>query len=233
MNESTTVSDTAFILHARPYTDSKEILELFSLVHGRVPVVHRIKKKSRSFGGNQQFILYSVSWSGRGSLKTLQTIEQSLNNTHHSPTSTQLFCALYLNEVLIRALQPMDCHGELFLCYQKTLEYLFQSVNLERPLREFELYLLQELGYGIEFSLDSEGVPIRAGVGYRFVVGEGFMRLDETEGLGVWFKGEDLVRIIQGGLDDPSILKITKTICRIALPQIIGCKPLKSKELFL
>ena len=68
----------------------------------------------------------------------------------------RLYSGLYMNELLMRLLQPEDPHRKLFDHYAAILSLLAEGDDEEIPLRRFELVLLEELGYG--FDLASDGL---------------------------------------------------------------------------
>ncbi len=228
------MSDLAYILHSRPYTDTRDILELFTQQHGRVSVVYRSNKKARALGRKQQFTPFSVSWTGRGGLKTLQSIEQIEVALAISSETKRLYSALYLNEVLMRSLPPMDAHPNLFQLYESVLKSLFSVSVIEETLRIFELFLLEEMGYGIEFSFDAAGKSICLDEYYHFVLGTGFMVAEANPLQSMCIvQGKHLAMIDERNFSDKETLIEAKKICRLAMPQVIGNKPLKSRELFV
>lgn len=130
--------------------------------------------------------------------------------------------------------------------------------ELEPILREFELTLLLALGYLPDFSVDAKsGEPINPSSFYHFQAQEGFTCCHSQNQHAI--KGEYLLAIAQGDYDGSSnggkngissnsdsnennagngsthqvgIKKAAKYICRLALVELIGDKPIKSRELF-
>ena len=72
-------NEPVFIIHQRPYSETSQILNLFSKNYGRVDVIakgsKRPKSKFRSF--MQPFMPLSASWSGRSQLKTSSQVAGS------------------------------------------------------------------------------------------------------------------------------------------------------------
>ncbi len=233
----------AWVLHTRPYRDTSLIVDLFTRDSGRVSVIAkgvRAVKSSRSQKNNQRqrlnpFIPLLVSYQGRHELKTLTGVE-----THGYAAFLQgrmLFSALYLNELLIRLLPAMDAHPEVFDRYHKVLSELGQceqhdSVDenalLECILRRFELSLLQDLGYGINFDSDCDtGEAIQKENHYQYNPERGFSRVS-----GVGIAGIDLQALGMDSLGSAGTRRVAKYITRSALQLLLGAKPLKSRELF-
>ncbi|HEX4871235.1 MAG TPA: DNA repair protein RecO [Nevskiaceae bacterium] len=140
----------AWILSSRPYRETSLLLEWFSPGQGRVGGVARSARgpRSRSRGLLQILQPLLLSWSEAGELATLQAAEAA-----SPPLPLQgeaLFCAWYLNELLLRLLPRQDPHPRLFEAYGEALAALGAG-PLEPPLRRFELDLLDELGYGLDW----------------------------------------------------------------------------------
>lgn len=223
-------SDLAYLFHSRPYTDSKVILEFFTKSRGRISGVFRLPSKKRPFKP-QPFCPYALSWLGRGDLKTLTVIDAIAAPV---PLAGKcMFCGMYLNELLLRLLQKEDPHEHLFQHYAATLSHLSRADQLEPVLRAFEFGLLEELGYGIDFSLDSSGQRIGEESSYLFSPGEGFVRCSGAvlKEASFQFKGKDLLRIALGDIDTTSAVA-AKRLSRLMLAPLLGSKPLKSRELF-
>ncbi|WNO08011.1 DNA repair protein RecO [Teredinibacter sp. KSP-S5-2] len=225
--------DTAYILHKRNFTDSKCILELFCQNAGRVQVVQRMSQKKRSSAFFQPFVPYSVSWQGRSDLKTLLMIEAESSGVQLQ--STRLYCGLYLNELLCRALLPGEAHTTLYQAYQTALQNISILDDVELALRQFELVFLQDMGYGINFSSDSLGDLIQDGVEYQYFPDEGFVKVSADvypKKKQILFSGHVIRAISHGGYSCDVERRALKILCREAIKIIIGDKPLLSRSLF-
>ena len=64
-------AEPAFVLHSRSYRESSELLEAFTLHHGRIGLVAKGAKRNKSpFRGTLRlFQPLLISWSGRGDLE--------------------------------------------------------------------------------------------------------------------------------------------------------------------
>ena len=148
----------AYVLHSRPYRDTSAIIELFTPEYGRLSAVPRgVRRQSRrrsSSARSQPFSPLLVSFSGRAELKTLVASESA--GQPHVLAGNSLFSGLYMNELLVRLLHRHDPHPELFAFYAATLKDLSAGAALEPVLREFELKLLDDLGYSFDFSVDAQ-----------------------------------------------------------------------------
>ncbi|MFT5693239.1 MAG: DNA repair protein RecO (recombination protein O) [Oceanicoccus sp.] len=232
-------SQQAYVLHTRDYRDSSLLVELLTPEYGRVSGVARgIRSKNKSTKQRrslmQPFTSLLVSWSGNTDLKTLTHFE-SLAFTPKL-TGRNLFSALYVNELLTRLLQHSGESPEIFTLYQWVLQDLRQSESIEVTLRQFELRLLEYLGYGFDFEADCEtGEKIRDDQQYLLNLDTGFswirqesvpMSLRERV-----FNGHDITALACGNYD-VDVGRVAKRLCRMALRVHLGDKPLKSRELF-
>jgi DNA repair protein RecO (recombination protein O) len=231
-------NEQGFILHSRPFTDSKVILDVFTHSFGRISLVSRKSKKQASF---KNFTPYSFSWSGKSDLKTLRQSEE-LDKTllqHGRP----LYCGIYLNELCIRLLPEFQSYETVFDQYLEAITKLAhcenESVLMEILLRRFEFLLLHDLGTAVNFHTCIEGEKIvRDGAaGYIFYPEAGFQRIQNlakvynSDSRGTVFRGQDIVDIREEAWT-PEALVSAKMIARKALAPLLGNKPIKSRELF-
>ena len=154
MSKSRVVLQPAYVLHSRAYRDTSALLEAFTPEYGRVGLIARgirgATSKLRSVV--QPFSPMLVSWSGKGELFTLTTAE-SQGRAILLKTDA-LTCGLYVNELVMRLTHRYEPHIELFSVYDTTLRQLAdlrhdESIRLQQILRQFEVQLLNCLGYGL------------------------------------------------------------------------------------
>jgi DNA repair protein RecO (recombination protein O) len=227
-----------YVIHRRPYRETSVIVDFFTRQYGRISAV---AKGARGAGKSdrkslmQPLQLLSFELNGRSQLKNLGLAEAVRNPW--AVKGVCLYSAFYLNELLIRALPETEPMSLLFELYQDSLEALAnESESANKPdvepiLRNFELMLLQELGYLPDFNFTSDtSEPIVAELSYTFIAEEGFIVCSPVQRFAI--KGADLLAIAQRNFD-PSARKVAKWLCRQSLLPIIGDKPLKSRELFL
>jgi len=233
---------SAFCLHARPYRESSLIVQFFSEQAGRVSaVVKGVKGGSKKNGMLlpllQPFIPLRIALSGKSELKTLVSAE--LNGQPSLLKGQALFAGLYVNELLVRLLPEHIEYPEIYQHYQNVLETLQRTEFLEPPLRQFERYLLENLGYGVPFvEVDAAGRSVgslQATEHYRFVPESGFVccRQNPVTKNQMVFHGECLLQIANDDLNSPEVVLQAKQLMRIVMAQRLGNKPLNSKLLFI
>lgn len=245
-----TISDglsPAYILHTRKYRDTSLIVELLVRDAGRVSAVARGArgKRGRQQATWQPFTPLLVSCFGRGELRTVKHAE--FLPAGFPLAGDSLLLGIYANELLVRVLGKYEAVPGLFNQYQVLLASLAgdaapaAATNVEprlrhyqQALRRFELGLLQEMGFGISFTVDAErGAAVEPGRFYEFVADEGFYPVDRQDVTALdSFPGEHLLAIAAGDFSSLATDQSAKHITRAAFAPLLGGKPLKSRELF-
>ncbi|WBA15280.1 DNA repair protein RecO [Salinivibrio proteolyticus] len=222
----------SFVLHSRPYSETSLILDVFSEGEGRVSLLAKGARGKRSAlkGALQPFTPLLLKWGGRGELRTLRSAEAT--GLALPLSGNALYSGFYLNEVLMRVLEPQTPYPTVFLDYVTALTQLARYNNPEPALRRFELALLEALGYGVDFlHCAGSGDPIDDNMTYLFREQQGFvaslMKSQQRQ-----FTGHDLRALATRQFDTSDQLRAAKRFTRIALKPYLGPKPLKSRELF-
>lgn len=221
---------TLYVLHSRAYRDTSAIITALSSELGKVSFVAKgiRSKKNAKIALLQPFVPLSAQIYGRNELKNLAKVEAlgiGLNLF-----DTRLYSAMYLNELLMRLLPVELPCPDIYLHYSQALQKLASEENIEPVLRDFELLLLQELGYGIEFHLDYvSGEEVLPECFYQFDLEQGVRLVAEASRNAI--SGRALINIAHQNWDEAT-LKVAKKIVRLSLSPLLGNKPLKSRELF-
>lgn len=226
------VSHHVYILHSRNYRETSLLADIFSEEEGRYSLIVRGAKgkKSKYQGQIQPFSPLLVTSYGKGELKTSGTLD--FPRRPWRLKGENLLIGMYVNELLYRLLGKFDQLPALYADYENLLAELEKDVFEIIRLREFELSLLANLGYGITFDFDVRtGDGIRPQKKYRFVAEEGFHSLDREEQSGNSISGENLLAIVNGD-HLPDVGRVLKQVVRESLQSLLGAKPLKSRSLF-
>jgi len=225
----------AFILHTRPYRDTSLLIDFFTPDHGRVSAVARgmRQRKSPTRSLLNPFTRLLISVQGKSELKLLTAVEA--DNRFFSLQKEYLYSGLYLNELLLRSLPLADPHKQLFAIYEQSLDALQAGQLLEPVLRSFELDLLNELGYGVDFEHDAlTGAAIGAEQDYIFEPEQGFIALEEQQpGARLVLAGQTVLAIAQRDFSSAIVRAGSKQLCRQLLKPLLGHRPLRSRELFI
>ena len=224
--------EPAYLIHQRPYSETSQIINLFSRHYGRVDVIakgsKRPKSKFKSF--LQPFSPILVSWSGRSQLKTLRSVDIS-SRKQPNVTGKHLMSAFYLNELILNFLTTADPYPDLFDTYSLAIENLSNADSSEIILREFEIELLTEIGYAINFQTEAmSSKKIEPNQSYRFIAEEGFVSSIASSARDALIKGSVIHAIDQRDFSDPETLRTAKRIARESIKYHLSGKELNTKK---
>ena len=260
MNTYTRIElEPAYVLHSRAYRDTSLLIEIFTKTHGKIGLVARGVKKSKSNLNAllQPFRPLLISWGAKGDLGTLRAVEQ--NGKAHMLTGRSMASGFYVNELLMRLLHRHDAHAVLFYAYEEVLTKLsgndvlheagsdesHEKINIgmseQRALRIFEKHLLRELGYGLVLDHDVVTTQtIDANELYRYELEKGPVLAENNDkddlhinvsGKPVMMHGHSLLSLQYDVLNDAVSLRETKHLMRAVLNTHLGGRPLNSKQL--
>ena len=221
------IEQLAFVLHSRPYREHQYIVELLTEHDGKVSAIVYSGKtnKSNKKGLLQPFSPLNVVLKGKGNLKNLSRIE--LADKSYQLKGEHLYSGFYLNELLVRLLGELIACPSLFHDYRMSLSSLAEKLSIEPILRKFELDLLAELGFSLDFStvfeLDADS--------FYFIPEQGFIPCIEKLNLPVFSK-EHIQAIAQFDFSDPNVLRSNKSLMRQVFNNLLDGKPLNSRNLF-
>jgi DNA repair protein RecO (recombination protein O) len=217
----------AFVLHSYAYKESSLIVDLFTVNNGRLAVIAKGAKRPASSLRGALLSLQPVEaiFSGRGEVKTL-TQAQWLPGQPWL-TGQALMCGMYLNELLIKLLPREDPHPELFEAYAATLLTLAESREHSAILREFEISLLVEMGYGLELEKDiRSGEPLNPETLYRYDPLAG----PSAQGSGSLVSGSALLSLGRGRFDNNAVAAEARDFVRTIINFHLERRSLRSSN---
>ncbi len=223
--------EPGFLLHARAYRETSQIVEVLSQNHGRVGLVARgaRRNKSKWRSALRPFQPLRMSWSGRGSLFTLRAAEPTTGAIQVAGMS--LMAAFYFNELLLTFVQRGDSHPALFVHYGAALASLAAGNNIEAVLRRFEVSLLAEIGYGLVVERDVvDAEPLDKGRRYEYVIDRGPVPVSDNQDGEFIFSGSELLAIASGDFHNAGHLKRAKRLLRAILDHYLAGRPLKTRR---
>ena len=217
----------ALVLHRRPFRNTSLLVEFFAENDGRFPAVVRGGAKGKSAALLQPFIPLRITWRGKGEVKTVSGFEP--DDYQLSPlTGTALYCGLYLNELLMRLVPRGEGHDKLLASYIRTLSELPASGQVDWVLRQFELQLLQEVGYELVVDQTIDGEPVEVNKSYRYRHGVG---IEETRKEADAVSGKALIALQKKTCEDGQLRREARILLRGIIDYHLDYKPLKSREL--
>ena len=221
-----------YILHGRNYRETSLLLDVFSRRHGRVSLVAKGARKQKNVKRAllQPGRKINVAWTMRRELGTLTGVEPGPDNQPFR--ADRLLTVFYINELLARLLHRHEPHPELFDAYQAALGQLNNTSTEQVTLRIFEKRLLEALGYGLALGADTAGNVIQPERYYNYMLEQGPVPVIPANGGGLKISGRTLLALAKENLSDESVLAEAKRLMRMALSQLLGDKPLVSRELY-
>jgi len=223
----------AFILHHRPFRDSSQILDVLTRDHGKVAVVARGSRgsKSRLAGVLRPFLPLRVSWVAKSDLGTLTGAEAC--GAPSGLRGDELLSAYYVNELVLHFLHRHDPQPEIYGLYEQAIQALCGTQNVAACLRSFELEFLSLLGYAV--NLDREAGTndtVVAERNYDYRVEDGPVQVERSTGPLV-FSGAILLAIAAGQFDDDEVLRAANRLLREVVSYHLGGKELQSRKVLL
>jgi DNA repair protein RecO (recombination protein O) len=222
----------AYVLHRRDYQNTSLLVELFTANEGRLPAIAKGAKSARSSKAIllQPFYPLRVSLSGRGEIKSLTEVEQ--DGQPFKLPGERIYCGFYLNELIVRLIERGDPYPSLYAYYCQYLEQLATTESVDQILRQFELQLLSELGYGLLLDHTADtGELVKAELVYNYFIEEGPVLAPPGDS-GLKIHGSTLISLHNGEVMEKQSAKEAKQLMRYVLSNYLGSKPLKSRELF-
>jgi len=226
MSDSVFYSQPAYILHQQNYRESSLIIDALTRDLGRVSLVAKgvRKAKSKTVGMLRPFVALSLSFVGKTGLKTLTDVE--MVGLPIELGGLAFYCGFYVNELVCNFLHKDDPHPEVFHNYEKCLSSLVHDDSYESALRDFELNLMDNIGYGMQLNYDFRNeTPIDFNRKYTFNKDDGLVE----DGAGQ-FSGAALLAIQQRQFDDPMVLNEAKNLMRIVIDSHLQGRQLKSRS---
>jgi DNA repair protein RecO (recombination protein O) len=223
----------AYILHHRPFRDTSQILDIVTRDHGKIALVARGSRgsKSRLRGLLRPFLPLRVSWVARSDLGTLTGAEAA--GAPAGPSGDALLSAFYVNELLLNFLHRHDPQPEIYGLYAKVITALGSTSNVAECLRSFELELLSLLGYAVNLRHESgTHQALDPEQDYEYRMEQGPVRVDRSEGHLV-FPGAVLTSIQAQEFDNPSVLRAASRLLRDVIAHHLGGKELKSRKVLM
>ena len=222
----------AWILHHRPFRDTSQILDVVTREHGKLALVARGSRGPRSklAGVLRPFLPLRISWAARTDLGTLTGAEAA-----GPPTALRgdaLLSAYYVNELVLHFLHRFDPQPEIFDLYSQTVGMLAED-DVAARLRRFEIDFLGLLGYAVILDhVAGTSEPLAPGQHYEYRMEQGPVPVERSTGPLV-FRGEDLLAIGSGRLDDVAVLRAANRLMREVIAFHLGGKELRSRKVLL
>lgn len=225
--------EPGYILHHRPFRDTSQILDILTRDHGKIAVVSRGSRgsKSRLAGILRPFLPLRVSWVAKSDLGTLTGAEAA--GRPAGLTGDALLSAFYVNELVLHFLHRHDPQPELYDLYRQAISGLAATTEVAATLREFELEFLGLLGYAVTLDRAAgthDAIDPERNYEYRFE--QGPVPVERSEGALV-FDGATLLAIGARQFDDTGVLRAANRLLRGIIHYHLGGKELQSRKVLV
>ncbi len=161
-------AEPAFVLHARPWRETSLLVEVLSAEHGRIGLVARgVQGPKRHLLRAALQPLQSIRFDAvqKGELAQLAAAEAvDAAPLLHGDAA---LAAFYANELCLRLAPRQAPQPELHVAYALLRERLRAGEPLAWTLRRFERDLLEALGFGLDFSMESDEREVDPAARYR------------------------------------------------------------------
>ena len=233
----------AYILHKRAYRETSSILEVLTKDFGRVSLMARGCRgaRSKTAGNLLLFTPLVISWQGKGNLPYLKSVERA-DLKAPGLKNKSLLSAMYINELLMYLLHRDDVHEAVFEHYHHCLYHLEDESRLEIALRQFEIKLLELLGFGLNVLAEADtGEAINADAQYLYHLEHGPVLYrdsgsDQNISSKLQISGGCLLALASESYqtlsENSQYLAELKRLMRSVISFHLGNKKLKSRELF-
>jgi DNA repair protein RecO (recombination protein O) len=220
-------TQSAFVLHSRPYRENQVIVDLLTESDGKVAALSYIGHSTKSSRKAllQPFLPLQVTLKGESTLKHLTRIEASAKSL--TLKSNHLYSAFYMNELVVKLIGDNIQCETLFFSYKSGLAALAQQHTIESILRAFEQAILNELGVCFDFSIIFD----RNEQSYYYLPDDGFIPA-YTKLKQPCFNGEHLRAIAQQELSAADVQQTYKILMRQMINHLLEGKELNSRKLF-
>ena len=223
-----------FVLHTQPFSESSFLVDLLTCEHGRLKCIAKGFRGGRKNGSAKSLFPhseYSVTWYGRNDLKILMSAELV-----HPPVFLErdaLYHGLYVNELIYRLVDSREHMDNLYLAYRDFVSSLILTGSDETRLREIEMHLLRELGFGLLLNVDAHsGEILYPRSLYKFHPESGLRKALKDDLSDNLFLGMYLLDLHAGCWKRREVVMIARRILRKTIDFRLNGKPLHSRQLY-
>lgn len=223
----------AYLLHHRPFRDSSLLLDVVSRDFGRLALVARGARssKSRLKGILRPFMPLRLSWFLKSDLGTLAGAE--LDGTPLALVGDALLSGYYLNELLLKLMHRHDPQPDVFAAYVRTIGHLAVAHDPAPALRLFEIEFLKLTGYALNLEHESaSGAGLADDAYYEYRVEEGPVVVQRESGPMV-FAGRLLGGIRDQRFDEPEVLRAANRLLKHVIAHHLGGRELSSRRVLV
>ena len=194
-------NQSAWILHHRPFSNSSMILEIITFKHGRISLIAKGSRSAKS-----KF---------RGLLRPFMPLNIS---------------GYYMNELLLKLLHKDDPQLDVFSLYSETIKKLSLTNQIAPLLRQFEIKLLELIGYALNLIevVDSQ-IAINSSSYYEYKPDMGLFMVENKQGA-MTFLGSQLQSIQKQNFECEDTLRCANRLLKNIISYQLGGKKLMTRK---
>ena len=219
------------MLRTTPYSESSLIVDMFTRNYGRINLLAKgaRREKSRFRGLIRPFRCLAANWSGKGNVPTLTGLK--IESEDYRIPSENLYCRFYLNELIVRLILDRDPHEVLFDAYYLAMEQLKEPSNEFHTLRVFEKVFLQELGYALKLTSESDSkVTIDPFKEYIYDFDQGPIQANSEDTQTI--SGATLLAIAREEFKTKRVKSESKLLLGAAIDHYLEGRPIHSRKIY-
>lgn len=214
--------DSCFLLHKRPFKDHYSWVYLLTREHGLVTACVRERKQQKT--GLNPLITFARYWCQGREQQILKLQQIELEAKAINLTGMAAISGLYVNELIYKTCKSSSA-PVIFQAYAELLpELALGGEQLLIALRKFELLLLQELGYGLDFS------EVGAQPHYYYHNQSGLVATSAATKFS--FSAEHLLAIANNNWSLPGVLSTARRLTKQVFVQVLDGKVLQTHAWF-
>ena len=223
-----------FVLHTQPFSENSLLVDLLTCGYGRVKCIAKGFRGGRKNGRTNSLFPhseYNLCWHGKNDLKVLTSAE--LIGPPVFLDREPLYHGLYLNELIYRLVDCQEYLDGFYSAYRDFISSLILTGADETRLREIEMQLLRELGFGLLLNVDvHSGESVNPENFYKFNPESGFHKALKGDLSDNLFLGKYLLELHAGCWQRREVLMIARIILRKTIDFRLNGKPLHSRRLY-
>ena len=199
-------------------------VELFTEKYGIVSLVIKGARKPKNKPPLNKFHPYLFSWKKSKDLGIVYKWDEDPTTHSILPLNNYLlfYSLCYVNELLLISIRPHDPYPNLFKKYQAILDMKFSKETVNRELLRFEQHLLNQIGYGFNYSNINNGDTYFYDPSYGLRKDNSHSSYSSKDDKLFNLSGSSLNALKKGfydNLDETTVLKYRKLMRHILLSQ--------------
>lgn len=226
----------AYVIHKRPYLNSSLLVSMFTRDFGLIKLIakgaRRAKSKFKSI--LEPFVSLEINYISKNTLSVLIDAECFESTQRQMLPVSRYYIGMYMNEMIFKLTHEHDEHTKLFDCYQKSLLEMCEQCSVSAILRKFEIVLLRELGYGIDFSYDANDREIiEEDSNYYFYANHGFVKIANIIDNAKIYSGKDIIAMGNLDFSENSTLASAKHVLKTVISKKLENNPIVSSKMII